>query len=98
MSGRIIDVTLTAEPRQKLAVEEATVWESGTSENLFENVAGGCLASSECPGPLLPFRTDCSGRHGADLRDVLNAICYLARARCGWCVLPVHFGPWQTTR
>jgi transposase len=27
---------------------------------------------------------------------MLNAIRYLARAGCGWRMLPVHFGPWQT--
>ena len=29
-----------------------------------------------------------------DLREVLNAIRYLVR--CGWRMLPIHFGPWQT--
>ena len=31
-----------------------------------------------------------------DLREVLNAIRYLARSAGGWRMLPVHFGPWQT--
>ncbi|RKK03845.1 transposase [Pseudoroseomonas wenyumeiae] len=31
-----------------------------------------------------------------DLREVLNAIRYLARAGCGWPLLPAHFGRWQT--
>src|SRR3978361_2256546 len=30
------------------------------------------------------------------LREGLNALRYLARAGCGWRMLPVHFGPWQT--
>lgn len=46
--------------------------------------------------PLLPK----PGRRGrpptTDLREVLNAIRYLARTGCGWRMLPVHFGPWQT--
>jgi transposase len=32
-------------------------------------------------------------RPGADLREVLNAIRYLARAGCGWRMSPVHFRP-----
>ena len=31
-----------------------------------------------------------------DLREILNAIRYLARAGCGWRMLPTNFGPWQT--
>ena len=31
-----------------------------------------------------------------DLREVLNAIRYMARSGGGWRMLPVHFGPWQT--
>ena len=30
------------------------------------------------------------------MREMLNAIRYLARAGCGWRMLPVHFGPRQT--
>ena len=33
---------------------------------------------------------------GVDLREVLNAIRYMARSGGGWRTLPVHFGPWQT--
>ncbi|MCI0755653.1 IS5 family transposase [Teichococcus vastitatis] len=46
--------------------------------------------------PLLPSASARGRRPGADLREVLNAIRYLARAGCGWRMLPVHFGPWQT--
>jgi transposase len=31
-----------------------------------------------------------------DLREVINAVRYLVRSGCGWEMLPVHFGPWQT--
>ena len=31
-----------------------------------------------------------------DLREVLNAIRYMARSGGGWRMLPVHFGPWET--
>lgn len=46
--------------------------------------------------PLLPPSSARGRRPGVDLREVLNAIRYLARAGCGWRMLPVHFGPWQT--
>jgi putative transposase len=46
--------------------------------------------------PLLPPASTRGRRPGTDLREVLNAIRYLARAGCGWRMLPVHFGPWQT--
>ena len=31
-----------------------------------------------------------------DLREILNAIRCLARAGCGWRMLPTDFGPWPT--
>lgn len=43
------------------------------------------------PGPAKTGRP-CS----VDLREVLNAIRYLARAGCGWRMLPTDFPPWQT--
>src|SRR5258708_16110892 len=46
--------------------------------------------------PLLPQR----GRRGrpreVDVREVINAVRYLVRSGCGWRMLPIHFGPWQT--
>jgi transposase len=46
--------------------------------------------------PLMPR----PGRRGrpreVDLREIINALRYLVRSGCGWEVLPVHFGPWQT--
>jgi putative transposase len=47
-------------------------------------------------GPLLPKPAKWGRRPGVDLREALNAIRYLARAGCGWRMLPVHFGPRQT--
>jgi hypothetical protein len=32
----------------------------------------------------------------ADLREIISALRYLVRSGCGWEMLPVHFGPWQT--
>ena len=46
--------------------------------------------------PLLPQPARRGRRPGVDLRESLNAIRYLARTGCGWRMLPVHFGPWQT--
>ena len=31
-----------------------------------------------------------------DFSEVINAVRYLVRPRCGWRMLPVHFGAWQT--
>lgn len=31
-----------------------------------------------------------------DLREIINALCYLARAGCQWRMLPERFPPWQT--
>jgi len=46
--------------------------------------------------PLMPA----PGRHGRpremDFREVINAVRYLVRSGCGWRMLPIHFGAWQT--
>lgn len=46
--------------------------------------------------PLLPKPGKRGRPPATDLREVLNAIRYLARTGCGWRMLPVHFGAWQT--
>ena len=46
--------------------------------------------------PLLPKLPRRGRTSGVDLREVLNAIRYMARSGGGWRMLPVHFGPWQT--
>ena len=45
--------------------------------------------------PFLPQRKR-TGRPPADLREVLNAILYLARSGCQWRLLPHDFPPWST--
>lgn len=54
------------------------------------------LTDEECEhiAPLMPA----ASRRGrkTDLREVINALRYLVRSGCGWEMLPVHFGPWQT--
>ena len=46
--------------------------------------------------PLLPRPAKRGRRPGVDLREVLNAIRYMARAGAGWRMLPHDFPPWQT--
>ena len=47
--------------------------------------------------PLLPKPAKRGRKPGVDLREILNAIRYLARAGCGWRMLPHDFGAaWQT--
>ena len=46
--------------------------------------------------PLLPKAGKTGRRRRIDLREVLNAVRYLARTGCGWRMLPVNFSPWQT--
>jgi len=46
--------------------------------------------------PLLPKPAKRGRRRQVDLREVVNAIRYLVRTGCGWRMLPVHFGPWET--
>ncbi|HLL18395.1 MAG TPA: IS5 family transposase [Rubrivivax sp.] len=46
--------------------------------------------------PLLPQPAKRGRKRTVDLRDVLDAIRYLARTGCGWRLLPHDFPPWQT--
>jgi putative transposase len=46
--------------------------------------------------PLLPKPAGRGRKPSVDLREILNAIRYLARAGCGCRMLPTNFGPWQT--
>lgn len=46
--------------------------------------------------PMLPGAARTGRPLSVDLREVLNAIRYLARAGCGWRMLPKEFPPWQT--
>jgi putative transposase len=45
--------------------------------------------------PVMPTGKD-RGRPRVDLRKVMNALLYMARAGCSWRMLPKDFGPWQT--
>lgn len=46
--------------------------------------------------PLLPKPSRRGRKRKVDLREMLNAIRYLAYTAGGWRKLPVHFSPWQT--
>ena len=46
--------------------------------------------------PFLPKPERTGRRREVDLREVLNAIRYVARTGCGWRMLPKDFPPWQT--
>ena len=46
--------------------------------------------------PFLPGRAKRGRTPKHSMREVLNAIRYLARTGCGWRMLPAHFPPWQT--
>ena len=46
--------------------------------------------------PFLPKPAKKGRKPSVDMREVLNAIRYIARAGCGWRMLPKDFPPWQT--
>jgi putative transposase len=46
--------------------------------------------------PFLPLPAGRGRKPSVDAREVLNAIRYIARAGCGWRMLPKDFPPWQT--
>ena len=46
--------------------------------------------------PLLPKPAKRGRKPKVDLREVLNAIRYMARSGGGWRMLPIHFEPWET--
>jgi putative transposase len=46
--------------------------------------------------PILPQPAKRGRKPKVNLREILNAIRYLARTGCGWRMLPHEFGPWQT--
>jgi len=56
------------------------------------------LSDEEWPqvAPLMPRPARRGRKREVDLREVLNAIRYLARTGCGWRMLPKDFPPWPT--
>jgi putative transposase len=46
--------------------------------------------------PLLPPISTTGRKRSVDLREILNAIRYMARSGGGWRMLPKDFPPWQT--
>ena len=75
----------TKEHRQRQAAYERRRYPSDLTDEEWERIE-----------PLLPKPARRGRRPKVDLREILNAIRYLARAGCSWRMLPIHFGPWQT--
>jgi putative transposase len=46
--------------------------------------------------PLMPKKAGTGRPRDVNLREILNALRYLARTGCGWRMLPKDFPPWQT--
>jgi len=46
--------------------------------------------------PLMPRASQRGRKRTTEFREIINAVRYLVRSGCGWRMLPVHFGPWQT--
>jgi transposase len=46
--------------------------------------------------PLMPRALARGRRRTVEFREVINAVRYLVRSGCGWRMLPIHFGSWQT--
>lgn len=46
--------------------------------------------------PLIPGKPGDRGRHGANNREFIEAVLYVARAGCAWRDLPADFGHWNT--
>lgn len=47
--------------------------------------------------PLMPPANRRWRKRATDFREIINALHYLVRSGCGWEILPVCFGLWQTT-
>ncbi len=45
---------------------------------------------------MLPSPEQFGRKRSVDLREIFNALCYLARAGCQWRLLPKEFPKWQT--
>jgi transposase len=45
--------------------------------------------------PFMP-KPGASGPFRQVFREVINAVRYPVRSGCGWRMMPIHFGPWQT--
>lgn len=45
---------------------------------------------------VIPVDASCGRPRTTDLRQVLNALCYMQATQCSWRTLPEHFPHWQT--
>ena len=46
--------------------------------------------------PLMPKKARQGRKPAVDLREILNAVRYMARSAGGWRMLPIYFCPLQT--
>jgi transposase len=46
--------------------------------------------------PMLPPPEHVGRKQSVYLREIIDALCYLARAGCQWRMLPKEFPAWQT--
>ena len=45
---------------------------------------------------MLPPPAQAGRKRSVNLREIINALCYLARSGCQWRLLPSEFPKWQT--
>ncbi len=82
---------------QALDVDRAEPWPDGQDRQEDQAVPSDLTDEEwDAIASLMPK----PGRRGrpreVEFREVINAVRYLVRSGCGWRMLPVHFGPWQT--
>jgi transposase len=82
---------------QALDVDRAEPWPDGPIGRKTKRYPSG-LTDEEWVriAPLMPRPGRCGRPGRVEFREVINAVRYLVRWGCGWRMLPVHFGPWQT--
>ena len=82
---------------QALDVGPREPWRDGRDRLQDEPHASDLTDEEWQPIPPLLLEPPRRGRKvSVDLRDILNAIRYMARSGSGWRMPPINFGPWQT--
>ena len=79
-------------------VDPSDAWPNGQDREEDQAVSGGGLTDEEWARiePFLPRASKAGRPIEVDLREVLNAIRYMARSGGGWRMLGNDFPPWQT--
>jgi hypothetical protein len=82
---------------QALDVDRADAWPDGQDRQENEAYPSDLTDEEwERIAPLMPRALTRGRRRTVEFREVINAVRYLVRSGCGWGMLPIHFGPWQT--